>query len=574
MNIKNIILVGFFALISLSYQPSTKDYPKSYFRSPVSGPIQLSGSCGELRPNHFHMGIDIKPQDRNVAEPIYAAAEGFITRIVVLPKGYGNGIYIQHPNGYTTVYGHLKTFNDKINQYVKDIQYQNKTFSVDLENLSPDLFPIYKGEIIGEMGNSGSSGGAHLHFEIRDTKTQHALNPLLFGLTVKDDVPPRINRLKVYWLNHKHETEQSKIYDVQADKTKGVYRLSPSTVVVQSGRVGLGINTFDFMTGVTNWNGPYSIKMYQDDVLKYHFDTEKFSFDEWYYLNAHVDYKEFKKNNNYFNRCYLLPGNGNTTVYKEAVNKGVLEMREGQTSKIRFEIMDVSGNQSTLNFDLKKEGTSSPTTFPSFNYILPYKERSIIRLTNMELDFPENSFYEDVYLSYSYTTNQSKNTFSGVHHIHDKYIPVHNYFKIKLKPEKTIPENLKKKALIVKCEGTDAETGYPSEWDGDFLTAETRAFGDYCVMIDTLPPTITNVSFNANMSGQTQFTFKIEDNLAGVQTYNAWVNDQWILMEYDKKSDSIHHFFDNKISRGAHRFKLVVSDGRGNAAVFEDTFVY
>ena len=146
--------------------------------------------------------------------------------------------------------------------------------------------------------------------------------------------------------------------------------------------------------------------------------------------------------------------------------------------------------------------------------------------------------------------------------------------KIKLKPEKTIPENLKKKALIVKCEGTNAETGYPSEWDGDFLIAETRAFGDYCVMIDTLPPTITNVSFNANMSGQTQFTFKIEDNLAGIQTYNAWVDDQWILMEYDKKADSIHHFFDNKISRGAHRFKLVVSDDRGNAAIFENTFVY
>ena len=181
MNIKNIIFIVFFAVISLSYQSSKKDYPKDYFRSPVNGPIKLSGSCGELRSNHFHMGIDIKPQKRSVAEPIYAAAEGFITRIVVAPRGYGNGIYIQHPNGYTTVYGHLKSFNDKITAYVKEVQYQDTTFSIDLKNLSSELFPIYKGQIIGKLGNAGSSGGPHLHFEIRNTETENALNPLLLA---------------------------------------------------------------------------------------------------------------------------------------------------------------------------------------------------------------------------------------------------------------------------------------------------------------------------------------------------------------------------------------------------------
>lgn len=573
MNIKNTIYIVFLAVISLSYQSSKKDYPKDYFRSPVNGPIKLSGSCGELRSNHFHMGIDIKPQQRSVAEPIYAAAEGFVTRIVVAPRGYGNGIYIQHPNGYTTVYGHLKTFNDKINAYVKELQYQDKTFSLDLQNLSPDLFPIYKGQIIGKMGNAGSSGGPHLHFEIRNTETEHALNPLLFGLKVNDDIPPRINQLKVYYLNHKHETTHDKVYNITGNKATGNYNISPSTIIVQSGRIGLGIKSFDFMTGVTNWNGPYSIKMFQDDALKYHFEAEEFSFDEWYYLNAHVDYKDFKKNKSYINRCYLLPGNKNTTVYKEAVNRGVLDIREGQTSAIKFEITDITGNKSTLSFNLKKEGTAPLPKFKSFNYILPFAERSVIRLGNMELDFPENSFYEDVYLSYNYTTNQSKNSFSGAHHIHDKYIPIHHDFEIKIKPEKTIPDALKSKALIARCEGTGPETGYDSEWDGEFVRAKSRSFGSYCVMIDTLPPTITNVSFKSNMNGEAQFTFKIRDNLSGIKSYNAWVDDQWILMEYDKKSDRIYHKFDGKVVSGEHRLKLVVTDRRGNEAVFEEEFV-
>ena len=572
MNIKNIILITFFAIISLSYQSSEKDYPKDYFRSPVNGPIRLSGSCGELRSNHFHMGIDIKPQKRSVAEPIYAAAEGFVTRIVVSPRGYGNGVYIQHPNGYTTVYGHLKSFNDKMSAYIKELQYQDKTFTLNLENLSPDLFPIYKGQIVGKLGNAGSSGGPHLHFEIRNTETQNALNPLLFGLTVKDDLPPRMNQLKVYSLNHKHETTDSKVFDIKGKN--GNYNLSPSTITVQSGRIGLGIKSFDFMTGVTNWNGPFSIKMFQDDALKFHFQAEEFSFDEWYYLNAHVDYRDFKKDKSYINRCYLLPGNKNSTVYKEVINRGVLDMKEGETSAIRFEIVDISGNKSLLNFNLKKEGTAPPPAFQSFNYILPFQERSVILLNNMELEFPENSFYEDIYLSYNYSVNQSKNTFSGVHHIHDKYVPIHHDFDIKIKPEKNIPAALKSKALIAKCEGLGAESGYDSEWDGEFVKAKTHSFGDYCIMIDTLQPTITNVSFKSSMSGQSQFTFKIKDNLSGIQSYNAWVDGEWILMEYDKKSDKIYHKFDGKIARGEHQLKLVVADRRGNEAVFEENFVY
>lgn len=570
MRNNRILIVLIAVVVTLSFQSTERTYPKDYFRSPVNGPIRLSGSCGELRSNHFHMGIDIKPQKRGVAEPIYAVAEGFVSRIVVSPRGYGNGIYIQHPNGYTSVYGHLKTFNDKINEYVKSIQYQDSTFSVDLEKLSPDLFPVNKGEMIGKMGNAGSSGGPHLHFELRDNQSGHALNPLLFGFKVTDDVHPRINQLKVYALNHKHETTASKVYDIKGDRKTGQYNVSPNIIKVTSGRIGLGIKTFDFMTGVSNWNGPYTIKMYQDDALKFHFEAEEFSFDEWYYLNAHVDYRAFRAKKSYINRCYLLSGNKNSTVYKEAVNRGVLDLKTGEPSNIRFIVEDISGNTSILQFQLLKEGEPPTPKFTSFNYILPFAERSLIRLSNLEAEFPKNSFYEDVYLSYQYSEEKSNDYYSGVHHLHDKYIPIHHSFTLKIKPTR-MPAELKDKALIVQC-GGGSESGYDSEWDDDFLVCKTRSFGDYCIGIDTIPPKITNISFKENMVGQSQFTFKMTDNLSGIHSYDAYVDGKWTLLEYDMKTDRIYHKFDDKISSGEHDFKLVIVDRRGNEAVFEKRF--
>lgn len=572
MNIKNWLFL-LSTLFLFSYQSPENGYPKGYFRAPVGGEIRLAGSCGELRSNHFHMGIDIKPQNRAIAEPIYAAAEGFVKRIVVSPRGYGNGIYIEHPNGYTTVYGHLKEFNHKITEYIQQLQYQNKSFALDLDNLSPDLFPLQKGETIGKMGNAGSSAGPHLHFEIRKTSTGHALNPLLFGLTVADNLPPKLNAIKVYSLNHKLETTSAKTYNLTANKAAGSYSLSPSTVTVHAGRVGLGIKTFDFMNDVPNWNGAYAIKMYQDGALKYHFEAEEFSLEEWYYLNAHVDYKDFKKNSSYINRCYLLPGNGNSTVYKTAINRGVLDLQTGKPSHIKFEVSDITGNISTLEFDLLKDDKAEIVDFSTFNYILPYAERSVIRMSELELEFPEGSFYEDVYLTYRYAAETSDHILSGVHHIHEKYTPVHLPFKIKIRPVK-LPEALKNKVVIAQCNGTASETGYTSTWEGDFLTAESRTFGSYCIMLDTLPPVIRATSFKADMSRQERFSFKITDNLAGIQSYNAWVDGQWILMEYDLKSDGLTHWFDGRIARGEHRLKLVVVDKKGNEAVFEEPFSY
>jgi murein DD-endopeptidase MepM/ murein hydrolase activator NlpD len=569
MNTKRIlflfIIIGFCA-----YQPADKAFPKDYFRPPINGEIKLSGSFGELRSNHFHGGIDIKPKSRGKSgDNIYASAEGYVSRIVVSPRGYGNGLYIAHPNGYTTVYGHLLNFNDEIAEYVKDLQYANETFVIDVDTLQSARFSIKKGQIIGYMGNAGSSGGAHLHFEIRDTKTGHAYNPLLFGFGVKDNIAPRLNELKIYDLNHKLETIGTNKYKIKSNKS--TYSVSNGEITVGSGRVGLGLKTFDFMTGVPNWNGPYNIKMYQDDSLIYYFEVSELDLEEWYYLNAHVDYKEFKKNKSYFNRCYLLPGNGNSTVYKSAKNQGVIELREGQRAKIKLVASDITGNESVLNFTMKRAGTLLPQPV-SFNYIFPHNERNAIRQSELELYFEEGSFYEDVYLSYTYSMERSDHIYSGVHHIHDKYVPVHTPFTIKMRTTRPIPDSLKSKATIVRCEGADGESGLTSKWEDDFLVAKSRSFGDYCIMLDTIPPTIKPLSFKTKMNGQNRMTFKINDNLTGIKSYNGYVDGEWILLEYDLKTRRLIHPFDGRISRGTHQLKIEVVDYNNNKGVFEQSF--
>ncbi|MGB0863478.1 MAG: M23 family metallopeptidase [Saprospiraceae bacterium] len=569
MNIKRflflLIIIGFF-----SYQSVDKTFPKDYFRSPIDGTIQLSGSFGELRSNHFHGGIDIKPRVRGKSgDPIYAAADGYVARIAVSPRGYGNGLYLAHPNGYTTVYGHLLKFNDKIAQYVEDLQYANETFVLDVDTLQATRFPVEKGQIIGYMGNAGSSGGAHLHFEIRNSKTQNAYNPLLFGFKIKDNIAPKLNELKIYNLNHKLETIGTNKYKIKSSKSG--YSVSNGEITVQSGRVGLGIKTFDFMTGVPNWNGPYNIKMYQNDSLIYYFEVSELDLEEWYYLNAHVDYKEFKKSKSYFNRCYLLPGNGNSTVYKSAYNQGVIELKEGERAQIKFVASDITGNESILNFTMKRSGMVLPKPV-SFNYIFPYNERNAIRQSELELYFEEGSFYEDVYLSYTYSMERSNHIYSGVHHIHDKYVPVHEPFTIKMRPIRAIPDSLKSKAVIVRCEGADGENGLISKWEDEFLVAKSRSFGDYCIMIDTVPPTIKPSSFKPKMNGQKQMTFKIKDNLTGIKSYNGYVDGEWILLEYDLKTRRLIHPFDGRISRGKHQLRIEVLDNNNNKGIFEQSF--
>ncbi|MBP6812634.1 MAG: M23 family metallopeptidase, partial [Saprospiraceae bacterium] len=229
-----------------------ENHPTNYFGQPVAGGIHLTGTCGELRPNHFHAGLDI---DGVTGNAVFAAADGYVETIKVQASGYGNVLYIKHPNGYTTLYAHLDRFASDIQEFVKNSQYEHERFEVELK--PPDgLFKVRKGQQIGYLGNTGSSGGPHLHFEIRSPAGK-AVNPLLCGIPVLDNIAPDIRDMKVYFLNDRREVLGSKAFSLKKDK-KGNIGLEGDTVRIGGSRIGFGVKTYDRSNTRRNDNGVYS----------------------------------------------------------------------------------------------------------------------------------------------------------------------------------------------------------------------------------------------------------------------------------------------------------------------------
>ncbi|MEM6963956.1 MAG: M23 family metallopeptidase [Bacteroidota bacterium] len=566
-----LVLTSIF-LFGFDTTEHVKKYPQNYFRSPINGTIRLSGTFGELRPNHLHAGIDIKARDGKIGQPLYAAADGYVSRIKIQSGGYGKVLYIAHPNGYTTVYAHMYKFEKSVEDYVKNIQRKKAAFEVEI--FPPNnLFTFKKGERIGKLGLSGRSFGPHLHFEIRDTKTEKPINPLLFGIKVKDNIPPRIHQLKVYHLNDKRETQRTQSFSLL--KNGRQYSVRKDTLVIGAWRVGLALKAYDNQNGASNWNGIYSLEMFQDDEPIYDFKMETFAFDETRYINAHLDYEEQVSKKSYYNRMFSLPGN-DLSIYGHQIEGGVINLHQGKASKIEMIVRDVEGNTTILKFWVKRGEVKAP---PSniFNYFLPFDEENRVETDGMSLFMKKGTLYENLYLKYSSAKDESAGVYSSVHQLHDYKTPAHRYFDIGIAP-KNLPEYLREKAFIAYCGKSKNPQNCGGKWKDGKLKAKVRDFGNYCIMVDKVPPKITPIRFKSNMKGYSKMTFKVKENFRTARniepfTYKATVDGQWILMEYDAKNDLLTHRFDGSIAAGQHTFRLAVKDDRGNEKVFERTFI-
>lgn len=571
MRLSLLLILATIFLFSFNLFEADKEYPQDYFRSPVSGTIRLSGTFGELRPNHLHAGIDIKAKNGKIGQSLYAAADGYVSRIKMQSGGYGKVLYIDHPNGYTTVYAHMHEFDKEVENYVKRMQKEKESFAVELFP-KPNQFSFKKGDKIGKLGMSGRSFGPHLHFEIRDTKTEKPINPLLFGINVTDNIPPRIHQLKIYNLNDKRETQKTKTIDLLKNGKR--YSVRKDTLTIGAWRIGLALKTYDNQNGASNWNGIYSLEMLQDDQPIYDFKMETFSFDETRYINAHLDYEEQVVKKSYFNRCYELPGN-ELSIYGIQSDAGMISLKKGKASKIEMVIKDVAGNRSTLKFWVKR-GEVKDLPSKTYNYILPYDEDNQIETGPLSLFLKKGTLYENLYLKYNTSIDESEGVFSTVHQIHDYKTPAHRYFDIGIEPS-GLPENLRDKAFIAYCGKSKTPQNCGGKWKDGKLTAKVRDFGNYCIMIDTKSPTIRPIRFKSNMRGASKMTFKVKENFKTARnidsfTYKATVDGKWILMDYDGKNDLLIHRFDGSIEKGRHLLRIEVTDDRGNEKVYEREF--
>lgn len=546
-------------------------HPKDYFMAPVAAsPLKLNGTFGELRSDHFHSGIDI---DGNTGQPVFAAADGFIDRVRVQASGYGNVLYVKHPNGYTTVYAHLDRFSSEIQKFVKETQYKRERFEVDLHP-ADGQFRVKKGQEIGKLGNSGGSTGPHLHFEIRQSGTDRALNPLLFGLPVQDKVPPEIRDMKVYFLNEKREVLTSKPFPIQRQKD-GTVGVANEVTYLGAWRVGFGVKAFDKQSGHRNDNGIFAIALYADGELAYQWRMDQLDFDESRYLNAHVDYAARKRYGAWFHRCFLLPGD-RLSNYTRTNALGSIALSKDKPVKILLKVMDAAGNTSSIQFQVKRDENMEPFVGQPYQYELPWDAESRIDLEDFTMSLPKGALYENLQFQYKTTQDDSDGMYSSMHHLHDNRTPVQKYFEVSIRP-RNLPPELRTKAVIAYCgEGRPDNCG--GAWRDDYLVTKVRQFGDYCVMVDKDPPTITPIVFDGDMRKKSTMAFRIRDNFAvsgsaDHLTYRGTVDGQWVLFEYDRKRDRLTHTFDGRIGAGEHLLRLVVKDDRGNEAVFERKFL-
>lgn len=550
-----------------------QEYPKDFFASPVDFQIFLSGTFGELRTGHLHSGIDIRTQGAE-GKPLKAVAEGFVSRIVVSPTGFGNAIYIDHPNGYTSVYAHCLSFYPAVDDFVKKEQYSLESFEVNLFP-EPDQFQVKKGQVIAKSGNTGSSGGPHLHFEIRKTETEVPINPLHFGFQVKDFTRPKILRLLIYPYGPGSTVDgKNKFKELQLAGWGPVYRPKSGDTVNVSGNIYFGIEAIDQQNDSQNQNGVYSVKLLIDSSLVYSHQMDAFSFDESRYLLGLIDFQYFMKNNKKVQQTRILPNN-KLSVYGKVKNKGVFSFTDPRIYRLQYIVSDAHGNESVLTFHVRG-ASGKAIQIPPDDETLHGKEIMYWGLSNsfeqegLRIEIPEKVLFDTIHFRFS-TSPPIRRSFSPLYHVHDKNTPLLDYCDLSIKPEKYHRE-LKDKLLIVKVDpATKKLTAVGGSWDEDYLTAKIREFGSYAVVADTLKPTISpaNIQNGKDISGQSTIKITIKDDLAGIETYRATMNGSWVLMEWDPKNNLLVYRIDEHTKKGKNSFRLTVKDTRGNEAVYE-----
>lgn len=535
-------------------------------RKPMDIPVLLSGNFGELRSNHFHSGIDFKTQGVE-GKPIHSVQDGYVSRISVSPWGYGNGLYITHPDGTTTVYGHLQKFSQKITAYLKEKQYEQESFNVNL-SLTPDELPVKEGELVALSGNTGSSGGPHLHFEVRDTETEEPMDPIeYYKDLIKDTQAPKIQGIMVYSMPGKGVVNGSRRKLELKPVTAKNGKQTLNGKIEAWGEIGLAVKGYDYMDNTSNIYGIKDITLTADSQVIFHSNLDRFAFDESRYLNSFTDFEEWKEHRSFYIKSFVDPGN--RLRFIESLNRGILTIDEPRTYHLTYQLADAFGNTTRLSIRIEGKEQPIPEIDTENTELFHWWSDNRFGAKGIRLTIPKGNLYDDLY--FRYFVKEDSTALGATHILHNKPVAFHKSAKLSLRLQTDTLDNKQQYGIVRLQNGRRSWTGgvYRNGW----VDADIKETGSYTLGQDLVPPTITPLNPATWVSKQA-IALRLSDNLSGVQTYRGEIDGQYVLFEMNSKSVITYHFDKERLARGKHTLKLVVTDACGNQSTYTYPFTW
>jgi murein DD-endopeptidase MepM/ murein hydrolase activator NlpD len=524
--------------------------------------MQLAGNFGELRPNHFHAGFDFKTQQKE-GLPIFAAGDGYVSRIKISAYGYGKAIYVTHPNGYTTVYGHLQKAHGVIQDYIKKEHYKQQSFEIELFP-TPTEIPVKRADTIALSGNTGGSEGPHLHFEIRDSLSEKTINPLFFGFDkfMADTKKPLVSSILVYPIDSTSIANQSSrpiVLNLSLQKD-GNYIAEK---VFAKGNIGFGIICSDFDDVSYNANGVYKVETFSNGASTFGYQFDALVFDEGRYINALIDFPRYKQTKQRVQKLFMKVPFSLSNIDAKGTS-GIIEVLPNFSQLYRIEVSDYTGNKVVISIPIEYAVQTSQVSdgMVKTPYFLRAATDNIYEKDDMEVFFPAHTFYDDFYVKFDVKDK--------IMTVHDDFIPVHSNFRVRIKDTTVVNTD---KTFIASIDGGRKKYN-STKYSNKAFSTYTKNLGQFVLALDTIAPKIVSTkAIQGKLLKDRYLVFKITDDLSGIKTFNGYINEKWVLFEYDAKTNRIiYEVNDNEILERKNDLKLIVSDNLGNSAIFETSF--
>lgn len=550
-----------YALVCLSLSGSSQvESSQGYFTYPLRIKPKLNANFGEMRPNHFHMGLDLSTEARENL-PVYAPADGHVARMKIETGGFGRAIYIDHPNGMTTLYAHMNRFIPAAEQYLIEKQYELQTWKIDV-NVPAGSIPVRKGQLIGYSGNTGASQGPHVHFEIRDTKTENCLNPLNLGLGLEDQTPPDLVRLAVYDRDKSVYEQQPRLFSLLK---KGTNYVVPETIVLPFGKVFLALQAVDRMTGFPNQNGIYQAQLFQGQELLTSFRMDNIGYDKTRYLNGHIDYRIKARGGPYYQMLFPPKFYG-LDIYQQKPGSANFISLGNEAKAYNLRVMDVHGNVSTIDFQLQKSGSSSPVQKQE-GALMVAGQLNVYEDRDVQFVFDEAAFYDDFHFRVNALYANSSTQLSSLFQALPDDIPVHQPFRVSIRPNRSTALIRTDRVVMKRSFKTKTEIK-KAGFERGYFAAQFRDLGFFQLLEDLEPPKlVSSLQQGATLVKGSKIVMEVADNNKAIREFRATADGQWLM--FQPLGNRYVYTVDEHLDPGEHILSVVVYDEAGNSTAKE-----